>query len=291
LNCSCPAIHTHAAAIRYDPTKTTSLRRKFEGEAALRFRKLKGKINRLLIIDDAFGLTTNKRQFAFPRSSEKVSAFMEWLDTQQKAGILEVSAGVGSRSAASTSWSAVYVRSAYQRGMSQGAATLRRAGVEVSPEWVTDAFTRPFHADRVALAYTRVYDELRGITAQMDTQISRSLGEGLSQGLGPRQIAQSINNRVDKIGITRARMMARTEVIRAHAEASLNTYEEAGILGVGVEAEWRTAQDASVCPECEAASQSGPYTIAQARGMIPLHPNCRCAWLPIVENPSNGRLT
>lgn len=285
------SFHSHSAAKRYDPTHTTMLRRSFEAELYRRFRKLKGEINRLIIQDDAFGLKTNLRQFAFPRTSDKVSEFMQWLQKQQQAGILEVSQGVAPRSAAETAWSALYVRSAYARGMAQSAANLRRAGAEVAPEWVTAAFTRPFHVDRVGLAFTRVYEELRGITSEMDRQISRTLAEGLSQGNDSSKIAREINNRVDKIGITRARMMARTEVIRAHAEASLNTYEEAGLMGVGIQAEWRTAQDASVCDECEKASNSGPYSIAEARGMIPLHPNCRCAWVPVVENPRATRLS
>jgi SPP1 gp7 family putative phage head morphogenesis protein len=124
----------------------------------------------------------------------------------------------------------------------------------------------------------------------MDGQISRVLAEGLAQGKGPMDIARAMVGRVEKIGITRARMIARTETIRAHAEASLNTYEEAGVMGVGVQAEFVTAQDSKVCEECEAAAENGPYSIDEARGMIPLHPNCRCAWVPIVENPREVRL-
>lgn len=290
MNCHCGHIHTHAAALRYDPTKTTTLRRRFEGEAARRFRALKGKVNRLLVEEDAFGLKTNLRQYAFPRSADKVSAFMAWLDEQQREGLLDVRPGVPMSRAAEASWMALYIRSAYARGMAQSAATLRASGVEVADDWVTRAFTRNFHADRVGLAYTRAFEELRGITSEMDRQISRTLAEGLSAGEGPRKLAARINNRVDRIGITRARMLARTETIRSHAEASLNSYEEAGIMGVGVQAEWRTAQDAAVCAECEAAARAGPYALEDARGMIPLHPNCRCAWVPVVNDPREVRL-
>lgn len=292
MTCTChPAPRLTAnAAKRYDPTMTTTIRRQFEGEAARRFRALKGAINRLLVDDDAFGLRTNLRQFDFPRTTDKVAAFMQWLQDQQRRGILEVTPGVPSRSAAETAWSSLYIRSAYARGMAQGAANLRRQGADVAPEWVTQSFTRPRLADRAGLAFTRTFEELKGITSEMDRQIARVLAEGLSQGMAPRKIARAMNDRVDKIGITRARMLARTEVVRAHAEASLNTYAEAGVLGVGVEAEWRTAQDAAVCEECEAAAASGPYPISEARGMIPLHPNCRCAWVPVVEDPRSVSL-
>lgn len=289
VTCQCGSLHANAAQ-RYDPTRTTSLRQKFEGEAARRFRWLKGRINEAVVAQDGFGLKTNRGEFDFPRSADKVSAFMQWLQSQANAGILEIRQGEPLARAADRAWSSVYVRSAYQRGMAQSSAKLRGEGVDVAPEWVTDAFTRPFHVDRVGLAYTRTFDDLKGITDAMSSQIGRELASGLAEGKGPMAIARGMNNRVDKIGITRARMLARTETIRAHAEASLNTYEEAGVLGVGVQAEWRTAKDDAVCPECDAAARSGPYTLAEARGMIPLHPNCRCAWIPQVQNPKEVRL-
>ena len=71
-------------------------------------------------------------------------------------------------------------------------------------------------------------------------------------------------------------------MIATHAEAGLNSYEEAGVEGVDVEAEWLTAADA--CPLCVEAADKGTYTLGEARGLIPLHPNCRCSWAPKVVN-------
>jgi SPP1 gp7 family putative phage head morphogenesis protein len=152
----------------------------------------------------------------------------------------------------------------------------------VSPTYIESAFLRPVHADRAGIIYTRAYDSLVGITTEMDRQISSVLAEGIANGNNPRKIAAAIVDRVDKIGITRARMIARTEVIAAHAEAKLNTYEDANIQGVGLMSEWLTANDGKVCEECEAASNKGPYTVEAAHGMIPLHPNCRCTWVPFI---------
>jgi SPP1 gp7 family putative phage head morphogenesis protein len=117
----------------------------------------------------------------------------------------------------------------------------------------------------------------------MDQQISGVLANGLAQGKGPMQIARDINNRVDKIGITRARVIARTETINAHAEATLNSYEEAGVEGVEVEAEFTTSGDNAVCPECDALSGK-VFTLTEARGVIPVHPQCRCSWTNKVVN-------
>jgi hypothetical protein len=38
--------------------------------------------------------------------------------------------------------------------------------------------------------------------------------------------------------------------------------------------------DDRVCDICDAAAEHGPYTVEEARRMIPLHPNCRCVVEP-----------
>lgn len=45
---------------------------------------------------------------------------------------------------------------------------------------------------------------------------------------------------------------------------------------------WATAGDELVCPQCEALEDQ-IFTLETARGMLPLHPNCRCALYPLVE--------
>lgn len=237
---------------------------------------------------DAFGLRTNRGDFEFTRTADKVGAFMGWLKEQEIEQGLTVRQGAPLSRAAEQAWTSTYVESSYVRGLNQASARLRQAGATVEQRWVEAAFRRPIHADRLGIAYTRTFTELQGITATMDRQISRVLAEGLAGGAGPADIARAINNRVDKIGITRARMLARTEVINAHADATLNTYVEAGLEGVDVVAEWLTANDA--CPECVALEQEGPYSIEQARGMIPRHPNCKCAWAPLVRGGSGIEL-
>jgi GNAT superfamily N-acetyltransferase len=59
-----------------------------------------------------------------------------------------------------------------------------------------------------------------------------------------------------------------------------------GVKGVEFEVEWITADNP--CPKCSAMS-SKIYSIEEAHGLIPLHPSCRCKWLPVKED-SNGRM-
>lgn len=284
--CGCSGkIHAHAV----DPTHTLMIRRRYEAEVYKRFRRLKGRILDKIVEQDGFGLKTN-RDFAFTRTDQKISAFMEWLNQAQAQDILEVVPGTPISQAASQSWQSTYVRSAYQRGIQNATNELKAEGVDVADSYVQGAFFRPIHADRLGLAFTRNFTELKGITEAMDQQISRVLAQGLAEGRNPLDIARTINNRVDKIGITRARMLARTEVIRSHTMANVAVYREAGIEGVKVRAEFTTAGDSRVCPECESL-EGEIFTLDEIERIIPVHPNCRCQALPVVQDPNSVRLS
>jgi SPP1 gp7 family putative phage head morphogenesis protein len=76
---------------------------------------------------------------------------------------------------------------------------------------------------------------------------------------------------------------AGTEVIGSHAAATLNSFKEAGLVGVKVLAEFATAGDAQVC-EQYAALEGQIYSMEKAEGLIPVHPNCRCTFIPAVDD-------
>ena len=291
---------------RFDPTRTTMLRRQYETALVRRFREIQRLIREALIDDDVLGLTEDepvasgfklaakarspgKKAFKFARPEQKVSSFMDWLRQAESQEILEVQYGTPIRSAARRSWQNVYLQSAYQKGLSSAASSLKKQGVKVEDSFIQSAFLRPTHADRAGLIFTRAFTQLEGITDVMDQQLSQVLSQGIIEGVGARELAKRLTERVDKIGITRARRLARTETISAHAEASLNAYEEAEIEGVTVMAEFATAQDDKVCQQCQELEEkynSDPISIDEAHGIIPVHPNCRCAWTPVVADPT-----
>lgn len=292
--CTC-GHHLTDAGRRVDPTGTTSIRKSFEADLVRRFKRLRRLIVEAVGENDALGLAPKNRlqvrlgdqapprnAFSFARSDQKVQLFMEWLRAEQEQGILEIQPGANVESAASTAWSNIYIDSAYRKGIRDAGRKLSEGGATVAESWTESFFNRPIHADRVGLIYTRTYSDLKGITEVMDNQISRILAEGIANGQGPMQMAREMANRVDKIGITRARVIARTETIRAHADATLNAYTEAGIEGVEIEAE--ILLGSNPCELCEQMRADGPYTIQEARGLIPRHPNCVCAYNPKVVN-------
>lgn len=276
---------THVA--KKDPTRTTALRARFTQDVNQRFAKLRRVVVSAVKDHNILALSTNAvpdSRFEFSRDPKKVQEFMKWVNSETNAHILGTYKGSTVKSA-EDAWANVYLDSAYQKGLAQAASELRGEGAKVSPTWAQSAFFRPVHADAIGTIYTRAFDELKGVTSEMSSQMGAVLAQGLAEGRGADQLAKMLADRVDSIGRTRARLIARTEVISAHATATLNTYREAGVEGVGVQAEWSTAGDDDVCPECDAMSGQ-VFTLDEADGMIPLHPNCRCSWLPVVDDPS-----
>lgn len=124
----------------------------------------------------------------------------------------------------------------------------------------------------------RNFTSLSGLTSAMANTLQQTLHDHLTKGSGAREVARALR---DKVGITakRAEVIARTEVIRAFAEGQLTMFDKLGVTQVGAQVEWSTARDGRVCPEC-ADMEGEVYDVEDARGKIPLHPNCRCAWLP-----------
>lgn len=250
-----------------DPTRTTTLRGKFVSEINGRFAKVRKSVREYVegINDDYLTET-----FDFATDSDKIASFNRWLQGQIDSDILGTTGD---------QWTDQYVFSAYKSGLTQSNTNLKAGGVEV-PD-VPEALNLPVHQNSIELLYTRVYTGLEGITKDMSTQMSRILAQGFADGKNPNTIAAEMTKKIDNITRVRARALARTEVINAHANATLNNFEAAGVEEVEVIPEWLTAGDDKVCAVCQALSTK-TYTIEEARGLIPAHPNCRCAWRPKV---------
>jgi len=290
----------------YDPTHTTAIRNQFARELKKRFGNLIKDIKEAIVDRDCFGLNELSgyaaplnRAFNFPRSQDKVAAFMDWLDRQVRDGLLEVKQGEQLGQAIEQAWTNTYIQSAYQKGLMKARSEIIKAGYDV-PELEKQGglgvvLNGPMHADRIGLLYTRTYSELKGITDAMENQISKVLSLGMAEGRNPRQLAQMLNKVVSgagaDLGITdtlgrfipakrRAEMLARTEIIRAHHQAKVAEMKSWEVEGVYVVAELATAKDGRVCPDC-AGLEGKQYSLEEAERLIPVHPNCRCTIVPV----------
>ena len=220
--------------------------------------------------------------FAFHTIDSKLKAFNTWFKEQVDHGILEVSR-------TTRPWMSKFVESAYKKGAIRA---YMDSHVELGKpqeyylgsreQFLRSTFDVPERVSKLRLLGTRAFEELKGITSGMSGRISRVLADGLANGKGPYEIARTMSKTIGDIQRKRANVLARTEIIHAHAEGQLDSFEDLGVEEVGMDVEWSTAEDELVCPECEEYS-GRVMKVKEARGLIPLHPNCRCAWIPVLR--------
>lgn len=297
--------------MKLDPSRTVLIRRAFAADMDRRFCKVKSKVWKLLVTEDVMGArtavpvhdnpalnvtnnVTNAAQWKFETDDDKVKKFRRWLTEQVNKDILEISPTSG-EPVGGKAWTYKYVDSAYKKGVLRSWIDTHKTGLKQpagfiegsKSQFLRQAFAQPERVSKLKLLYTRSYEDLKGVTATMSTKLSRSLATGLVDGTHPVETAREMVREIAGLTRTRAKVIALTETIHAHAEGQLDGLEDLGVEEVGADVEWSTAHDDGVCPLC-AAMDGKVFTIAEARGMIPLHPRCRCAWLSHVTVPKLG---
>jgi len=223
-----------------DPTRTALLRRKFLADINRRLRLLAREITQFIVDEDAFGLAEPQdrrqaraaglvvlqhRAFAFRTNPRKVAGFRQWLQDRINQGIL-------STTATGQPWTQPYIESAYRKGVVRAYIDAHKADLLRTPTWyqasrevfLRTAFSQPETTSKLELLGTRAFEQLRGISATMSQQMSRVLADGLAAGLHPRQIARGMRKVITAMSRTRARMIARTEIVHAHAEGQLDAF-------------------------------------------------------------------
>ncbi len=103
------------------------------------------------------------------------------------------------------------------------------------------------------------------------------LFDGVAAGHGPRVIARQLRDQLS-IPLSRALRISRTETIRIYNQAALENYKANG--DVVQEWEWSAAVGARTCDEC-AEINGKRFALDDEQQPPPLHPNCRCAALPV----------
>lgn len=276
---------------RRDPTQTTMLTRQWEREFEKRWDRVTKAMIREIVKKDGLGLKTNLGgRFEFSTDPQRVLAFEAWASNEIDKHLLNGSKKLSRDEAADRFWGNSWANAAYRRGLINGSGQVRRGGATVSEGYIKNAITRTRHAEAMRQIHSRTYEELAGIGKEAARQMGVAMAEALASGRGVAEIAAAIRDRVDKIGKARSRLIARTEVISAYNEAEIGVYEDAGLKGIRLIPEWLTAEDMRVCPQCEEMSQRS-WTIETARGVLPLHPRCRCSWAPIIQDGKGISLT
>ena len=218
--------------LRIDPTRTTRLRVQFNSALAVRFEMLRKELQQLLIQGDAFGMkrsipvlrfgpTYNAEEWRFLTDDRKLEQLKKWL--QFKTGQLFLKQ---SHDDAAQTWLGSYIQQAYQRGLKRAYTDWKRptgpmpmskeAGQAYqqgqAAEFMRQSFGGPVPLERVRVLAARTYNDLNGVTEQMSTTITRTLLDGMVNGLSPRKIGQQLNKVVEGYK-RRGTTIARTECL------------------------------------------------------------------------------
>lgn len=268
------------SVLKYDPTRTTTLRRKAGQVLAAKLAAI-GK-------DAAAHIA---RPHTFATDEQRVVAFRNYVKGRVAAGLLDMPNGVPS----GDPYFAAYIQDGYLKGAGRAysqakgykpaftkAQAISQAGVQRG--FIKAVISRPVNQERLRALVARTFTDIQGVGETMATRMTRELADGLVRGEGVKDLTARVQAVTGKAK-NDAMRIARTEIIRAHAEGQLDGFEAMGVDKLGVMVEWATGPNP--CPKC--ASLAGTVSsIQDARGVIPFHPQCRCCWLPIGEDWNLG---
>ena len=289
-----------------DPANILRLQLKYERALFKKLKDIEDVIKYAIVKNDVFGLEQQItamqltpppfRAFNFETDTRKVQAFIDWLNSLIAEDLLRlgVMADIGN---VNEFWGNVYIFESYQRGVQNIRFDLKQQGVYDFKD-IDAVMHTPVHLERVAQMFLRNYENLKGITADMSKQMATALSEGFINGLWPREIAKNMVELIekgkmtdiaikDKLGRTistkrRASLLARTECIAAHINGAVEECLRMGYEKGQIFAEYIAGYDDRVCDEC-ARLHMEVFTLEEIRNMIPMHPQCRCTFVPIVK--------
>jgi len=114
--------------------------------------------------------------------------------------------------------------------------------------------------------------------AVVDNSLKNIVMNGLANGESTATIANNISSSFINLGNKKSALIARTETIRASAEGAKIAYARGGIKKLAV------LPALTACPVCMEKASNNPYTADNLKFQIPIHPNCRCCWIPVFSD-------
>ena len=250
-----------------DPTRTKMLRLQYSRQLTRLFKRFQKTIMPMLI--DMINAYTTKYDLSKTMKSKKLKTLGVTGDVDNLLSyyidfdILTPGMTVTQRN----------LLASYLKGIHGAKTKLDKWEIYEMGEYMT-----PLDWDALEIMQGNAYTNIVGCTSAMQRSINFGVGQGILNGWGTNKIAYAIRNSISgnqNMGIKRAKMIARTEVINAYNQAAKNRYKQAGLTEK--EMIWITAFDERTCPICEGYDG---MTIAQTGEVPPVHPNCRCSVAP-----------
>ena len=153
-----------------------------------------------------------------------------------------------------------YLKRAYEKGMERAAQEGAKVGISISTSWSIldhEAYNNLFSISE------GLYEKLDSETAYKTLYVIR---QGVLNGNSIPQIAQALKDTLH-FNLSRAEMIARTEIIRAYNTAALNRYKL-----YTKKVQWLAAIDERTCEKC--ASLDGKVFNINDLEPPPIHPRC-----------------
>ena len=180
----------------------------------LALKQLERRIEPGIHVPGLSGVTTLNTRFSFHTDEQKLQAFRQWLGTQVKKYIVK---GDEDR------WWDKYIADAYKKGQGRAFDEVDKKRPkdlsksldfynEPREQFLRSSFGQPETKEKIKLLAARTFNELQGVTDTMSQVLTRTLMDGVAQGLGPKDIGNEINKQLG-IGINRANTIARTECL------------------------------------------------------------------------------
>lgn len=278
---------------RRDPTRSGGVRSHGRALVNRRVFELHTNLRTNLQEHDVFGL----------RTTEQPASILSWLENNaQKLGRAEpmLQTLVERALATPPDWLRGVINVAVDRGVAQALGELQNPNPQIDPSEVSD-----FHT-------VKTVNEVQGISWETRRRLLRHIGKALEGRQRPAELMREVRLSLEKVTRRRLILLVNTAVVGALNAGKLLAYRENGVARVGIEPEWLptnvarkhhrvadhhyhrrvsiwrdaelvnvlTAGDDDVCEDCEDIAGDGPYTLEEAQGLIPAHPNCRCAFVP-----------
>lgn len=303
-----------------DPTGTGDIRKRNRTLIDLRWRKFTQLVKQAVVEQDMLNLRPDKPTalglaLSGMGQDAKTKAFQTWVDATLNRIVLEGQAD----------YLDPMIEIAYRRGL-------------LRAQRLSKAVVAPNMRDVIWNLQQLTLTELQGICEAVSQRLVRLAANAQLDSVKPQALFVEAKKGVESIGMVRSHALVDVMVVKTHGQATLDTFEAAGIKKVGLlpetvrpvrttsrtsdatetnptprsarelsrtkvptaktlqsitraeqrierkfkaeEVEVVTAGDDLVCPECEDISADGPYTINEARSLIPAHPHCRCTFVP-----------
>lgn len=285
--------------LKVDPSRSVTLRNRYVAEIRRRYAKFQSSLKTLVLDEDAFGLSKKYGRWSLDSEEDQVKLFEQWL---RESYVNPFATG---------DWRDKYIEQMYLKGLSRAYDDVRKGLIDdpdriagrneylrvimvgkrppriisnVSPRASSPPAARKniqgeYLSPSLQSLSLRMRSELRYVALSLVQVLERSVHDAHLANWPSATLLREMGRSVG-LSLNRAVTVGRTELIRTHAEAQLDGMEALGVTKVSTKAEWKDSDTA--CQVC-ADHEDIVLDIEEAHGMVPLHPNCLCVWVPIAE--------